>query len=679
MKRNFIYLHSAICFILLFACPAVCDEELEAPTFKDILNLKSPGSITMSPDGRYILYTIRKADWEKNQYRTQLWLANIETGEIRQLTYNEKSSSNPDWSPDSKYITFVSARDEKSQIHMMPVDGGEARAVTKSKTGVGGYWFSPDGKWIAYTATDEKPKRDKAVEKKYGKFEVFEEKFNIRHLWLCEVETGETEKLVDREDLHVGSFRWSPDGSKIAFSANPDSLIKSFSKSDVYVVTVEGKEIRKLVDLPGSDSGPMWSPCGEYIAFGSKMGEESYLPNNEICVIHAEGGDITCLTKDFDENKYLMDWKEDGIYFSAREGMTSHIYRINKEKKIERITNWDLASMRGGSLSADGSRMAFSFVDADHYPELYWSEVSEFEPKKLTDFSEQVKSWNLSSKEAIKWKSQDGTEITGVLAKPADFDPDKKYPLFVIIHGGPTGIDYPSLIDGYNRYYPIEQWCAKGALVLTPNYRGSAGFGEAFRSLNYRNLGVGDYWDVISGVDYLVGQGFIDNDKLGAMGWSQGGYISAYITTFSDRFKAVSVGAGISDWVDYYYRTDITPFCIHYLGATPWADPEVYRKTSPMTHINNAKTPTLIQHGENDARVPINNAHKLYRGLKDRDIPVKFIIYKGFGHGISKPKEQLAVLTHNWRWFSKYIWGEEPEEEKFEEEEEDKEEKEEKN
>jgi len=308
--------------------------------------------------------------------------------------------------------------------------------------------------------------------------------------------------------------------------------------------------------------------------------------------------------------------------------------------------------------------MAFSYVDAKHFPEVYCSETKIISPVKLTKFSSQFQGWKMSTKETTKWKSQDGTEITGVLIKPADFDPAKKYPLLVIIHGGPTSISYPQYVDRYNNRYPIEQWVSKGAIILLPNYRGSAGFGEKFRSLNYRNLGVGDYWDVISGVDHLLSKGFVDNDRLGAMGWSQGGYISAYITTYSDRFKAVSVGAGISDWVTYYVNTDIHRFTRLYLGATPWDDEEIYKKTSPMTYINNAKTPTLIQHGEFDQRVPIPNAFKLYQGLQDKGVPVKFIIYKGFGHGITKPKENLAALKHNFEWFNKYIWGEEPEEEK---------------
>jgi dipeptidyl aminopeptidase/acylaminoacyl peptidase len=223
-------------------------------------------------------------------------------------------------------------------------------------------------------------------------------------------------------------------------------------------------------------------------------------------------------------------------------------------------------------------------------------------------------------------------------------------------------VDQP--IVNPDRYYPIERFVAKGALVLRPNYRGSAGYGEKFRALNVRNLGVGDYADVISGVDSLIAKGWVDKDRVGSMGWSQGGYISAFITASSDRFKAVSVGAGISDWMTYYANTDITPFTPQYLHATPWDDPEIYKKTSPITYIAKARTPTLIQHGENDRRVPIPNAYELRQALEDRGVPVKMVVYKGFGHGITKPKQQRAVMEENEKWFAQYIWGEKPQEPK---------------
>jgi len=504
----------------------------------------------------------------------------------------------------------------------------------------------------------------KEREKEYGQFEDVDESLDVNHLWLCEIATGETVKLVDRKNLHIYSMNWSPDSTKIAFSAAPDPRVESYEKSDIYIVNVSDKDIRTLIKQIGPDSFPLWSPDGENIAFMSKIGKEDYFLNSYICTIPVQGGSIRCLTRDFDEEPELLAWKKNGIYFTAYQGMSKPIFQIHPATKtITQISKGDGMVVWMSSFSEDGSTMAFVFFDAKHSPEIYFSEVEKFSPKKLTDFSIQLKDWTMSTKEPIKWKSRDGTGITGVLIKPADFDPNKKYPLLVVIHGGPTLISVPQYLDYQNSlWYPIEQWAAKGAVILEPNYRGSQGFGEAFRKLNYRNLGIGDYWDVISGVDHLISLGFVDKNRVGAMGWSQGGYISAYIATYSDRFKAVSVGAGISDWITYYVNTDIPPFTRFYLGATPWDDEEIYRKTSPMTYINNAKTPTLIQHCDYDKRVPIPNAFKLYRGLKDKGIPVKFIIYKGFGHVVTKPKETLAVLTHNFEWFNKYIWGEEPSE-----------------
>ena len=287
--------------------------------------------------------------------------------------------------------------------------------------------------------------------------------------------------------------------------------------------------------------------------------------------------------------------------------------------------------------------------------EVWATDVKRFSPRQLTDQRAQWKDFQIATREVIDWKSEDGARIEGILYKPHNFDPKKKYPLLVVIHGGPTGIDTPTIAP--DRYYPIEQFVAKGALVLRPNYRGSTGYGEKFRSLNVRNLGVGDAWDVLSGVDSLIAKGHVDKDRIGAMGWSQGGYISAFLTCSSDRFKAISVGAGISDWMTYYVNTDIHPFTRTYLKATPWDDPEIYRKTSPISYVKSAKTPTLIQHGELDKRVPPPNAFELYQALKDRGVESRLVIYKGFGHGIDKPKQMRHVMEENEAWFEKYIFS----------------------
>jgi dipeptidyl aminopeptidase/acylaminoacyl peptidase len=224
----------------------------------------------------------------------------------------------------------------------------------------------------------------------------------------------------------------------------------------------------------------------------------------------------------------------------------------------------------------------------------------------------QVKECNRGSSEVISWKSQDGAEIEGVLYKPADYDRNRRYPLFVDIHGGPADTSKRTLSPA-EYAYPVQLFLAKGALVLKPNYRGSAGYGAAFRRMNVRNLGGGEMWELMSGVDYLIAQGMVDPNRLSAMGSSWGGYISSFLATHTDRFKAISESSGISDTMTDYVNTDITPFFPQYLHATPWDDPDIYAKTSPITTIKQAKTPLLIQQGINDRRVPAPNAYELSR------------------------------------------------------------------
>jgi dipeptidyl aminopeptidase/acylaminoacyl peptidase len=371
-----------------------------------------------------------------------------------------------------------------------------------------------------------------------------------------------------------------------------------------------------------------------------------------------KAADVRDLTQTFDEDPSVIGWYPGGIYFTATQGMTSKLYRVDPvSARMQAVSNDAKLIINEVSATPNGEILSFTADDASHLTELYVSNASNFAPKRLTDMTSQVSGWKLGTVETVSWKSKDGTAIEGVLHKPADFDPNRKYPLLVKIHGGPTGVSQPRFLP--NDYaYPVQTFLSKGALVLEPNYRGSAGYGAKFRALNVRNLGVGDMWDVISGVDALIAKGIVDPSKLAAMGWSQGGYISAFLTTHTDRFKAISVGAGISDWMTYYVSTDITPFTPQYLGATPWDDPQIYAKTSPITTIRQAKTPTLIQHGSADHRVPVPDAFELYRGLLDQKVDSRLILYTGFGHGIDKPKSGLALMQANLDWFNHYIWNE---------------------
>jgi dipeptidyl aminopeptidase/acylaminoacyl peptidase len=445
---------------------------------------------------------------------------------------------------------------------------------------------------------------------------------------------------------------------RFAAAATPE--LAQGATADVFVLRLADDTVTRLVSQAGPDTSPVWSPDGRRIAFSTQMGRTRfYATNQQIAVVDASGGAPRLLAAAFDEDAELLDWLPDGIYFSGFQKTAYHLFRLDPESgAFRRVSAPDGLLAGGFSLTTDARRVAFTAGSPSTMSEVFVSGTQPFAPTRLTDLSAQLAGLELGTREVVSWKSRDGALIEGVLIKPAGFDPAKKYPLLCVIHGGPTGIDRPVVSDF--RYYPSDMWAARGALVLKVNYRGSAGYGERFRTLNYGNLGLGDAWDVLSGIDSLVARGFVDPGRLGCMGWSQGGYISAFLATHdAARFKAISVGAGISDWMTYYVNTDITPFTRQYLKATPWDDPEIYAKTSPITYIKQAKTPTLIQHGATDQRVPLPNAYELYRGLLDNHVPTKLIVYQGFGgigHGPSKPKSHRATMQHNLEWFDQYLF-----------------------
>jgi dipeptidyl aminopeptidase/acylaminoacyl peptidase len=657
-----------ICLFVLPLClissAAFADSARRVPTVDDLLQLKVVGTARISPDGRWVAYGVAHADFKQDAFISQLWLADTQSGRTLQLTRGEKSAGNPTWSPDRRWLAFTSDRvGDKSQIFVISPDGGEAVQLTKTETGVSHFEWSPDGKTIAFTATPSDKERMKDRKEHFGDFVVVRKEYDHSHLWTIDVaealkESSPGTARTNGKEFNVGGFSWSPDSAKIAFSAtlNPD-FIQGVT-SDIYVLSLADNAVKKIVSQPGPDTEPHWSPDGKEIVFQSAMGKTVYFHrNSRLAVVSADGGTPRSITEDFDENPALIAWKPDGVYFAALQKTSSHLFRVHPASAhITRISGPDDLMARGFSLTQDGRQLAFLAGSPNTLTELFVSDTHRFAPRKLTDMTQQAQPFILGVPEVISWKSQDGTTIEGVLTKPADFDPAKKRPLLCVIHGGPAGVDQPTLLSG-TRYYPIDIWAGRGTLILRVNYRGSTGYGEKFRQLNRRNLGVGDAWDVLAGVDHLIAKGWVDPAKVGCMGWSQGGYISAFLTASSDRFAAFSVGAGISNWATYYYNTDITPFTIQYLDQDPVEDPDIYRKTSPMSYIRQARTPTLIQHGENDRRVPIANAYELRQGLEDRGVTVEMIVYKGFGHGITKPRSMRAVMLHNLAWFNHYIWG----------------------
>jgi len=649
--------------LLLFVSSALA--QTHVPTLDDLITLKSIGGAQISPDGKWVAYTVSYGDFKPDAFVTQIWLVNSDTGKTFQLTRGDKSSTNARWSPDGQSLAFLSNRiEDKNQVFLIDPTGGEARQLTKSETAINNFEWSEDGKTIAYTATEPTAQPLKDRKEYYGDYDVVRGGYSYVHIWTLDVAEAMKSPIAGKQrtrksDFSVGSFAWSPDGSSIAFSAtiNPD-LVQG-TTGDLYLLKLSDDSVKKIVDLPGPDSNPRFSPDGKQIVFSSVMGEKLYFASNaRLAIVGVDGGKPRSITDGFDENPGLVEWNRNGIYFTGLQKTASHLFHVDPASaKITRVSQPDNLMAGSFSFTHSGDRIAFTVASPTSMNEVFVSQTQGFAPRKLTGSTEQAKAFTLGTREVISWQSQDGTTIEGVLIKPADFDPAKKYPLLCIIHGGPTGIDRPVLLTPDSRYYPSDIWAARGALILKVNYRGSAGYGEKFRKLNVRNLGVGDAWDVLSGVDFLIAKGWVDKNKVACMGWSQGGYISAFLTTSSDRFVAISVGAGISNWATYYYNTDITPFTINYLGNDPAEDPQIYAKTSPMNYIKTARTPTLIQHGELDRRVPIANAYELRQGLENRGVKVEMVVYKGFGHGITKPKSMRAVMQHNLSWFNHYIWG----------------------
>ena len=632
------------------------------PSMKQWLSLRSIGAPSVSPDGGSVAYTVTTTDWETNRYDTEIWIARAGSDPIQLTSTDKESSTTPRWSPDGRWLAFIADRGDGRQVYLIRPSGGEARRLTTLKGGVNDFAWAPDGSQIAFTSVGPEGDDVVARRKTYGEFSIENADFRLVRLWLVAADTTASSStaraLPTGSDRTIGGFSWSPDSRRIAFAHTPNPLLSSGGLSDIAVIDVASGAVRPLVTGPGGDTDPSWSPDGRRVLFSTAMGDTlaNFYRNTHLAVVSADGGPVTQLASAFDENPGGAVWLASGIRFLASHGTTQQLIALDPATGVTRVLLSSPDVIRTVSHSRDGSVVAIVGENATTLPELYRVAIPSGSLTRLTNMSAQVAGWSLGSREVVSWTSKDGARIEGVLYRPSGYVATKRYPLLVAIHGGPTGVSRPVL--SYGSVYPIEQFLAKGAVVLMPNYRGSAGYGEKFRSLNVRNLGVGDAWDVLSGVDALIARGIADSTRMGSMGWSQGGYISAFLTTTSQRFKAISVGAGISDWMTYYVSTDIHPFTRQYLKSTPWSDPAIYATTSPITYVKQAKTPTLIQHGELDRRVPIANAYELYQALQDVGVPSRLVVYKGFGHGITKPKEQLAATWHNWQWFSRYIWGE---------------------
>jgi len=638
---------------------------MHVPTVDDLITLPEPNDARISPGGTSVAYLVRQPGWDQNRYVSQIWVADVESGHPRQRVDGSYSSYAPRWTPDGHWITFFSQREEDSGPvlrRISPSSGRPAKLADLQPSAYAPAW-APTDETMAYIASVPETEVQRQQRERDGEVIVMGEETGRLTLWLLQMEDGtwQSRPAVTDLDVHVTSFAWHPAGGRIAFAARPSADEDDWDRGRIWVVDLATGEAAAVT--PEGTDLPRWSPDGSHLTF-SRLGSPSYIAINEICVVPGAGGEIRSL-RPFDDETYTLAWGSTGIYLLALKGPSIHLFVLNPDDgTVTQLTpddppGWAITEGwigLGCTFSQDFTRTAFVHYDITRRAEVAVLNLADSTVRHLTDFTEMTCGWQLGKPEAFAWTSTDGLPVEGILTKPTGFDPERPHPLVVVIHGGPTSTSLLApLSDGDHWYGAIPQLVGLGALVLQPNYRGSSGYGEAFRALNVPRLGLVEYEDVISGVDALVDRGWADPERVGIIGMSHGGYLAAFAATYGDRFAAAVVLSGITDWVMNYVSTDTCEWSRQYLGATPWEDPGIYRDTSPMGYISRAGTPVLIQHGDRDDRVPIANANALYRGLRDRGVPVRLVIYPGMGHGISKPRQFRRLMEEVVGWFSRWL------------------------
>ncbi|EJR97384.1 S9 family peptidase [Bacillus sp. MYb56] len=637
-------------------------------SIEEIISLPTLSGTNISDDGKNVAFVKKTANWKDNTYRNHVWIYEKDKGQSYPLTTGDIDSTHLLWSPDSKTIAYLSpGGDEanKNQIFVKSIDGCSEVQITDEKEGVSNFKWEPSGKGFYYVAQSKECEGIKKRKELYGDFQHVGKEHRHNCLYYIEIEKviqndkGEREisgvyQLTEGKDFYIHNFDISNDGKKVVFIATPS--LNDYMNGDLYILDIEAGELQKMnIDklLGGS---VCFSPEGSKICYSASIREKEYykthIQDSTLEIYDMNNGELIRPLLDFDSTVMPLQWTAKGILIRWQDKTNYLIGLLCEDGTVEMLSENVDGFIMDASITRDGNHISYNKAITNETFEIY------LDDKKITNENSFFEGELKSNREIISWKSSDGLEIEGVLSTPVEFDTNEKYPLLVVIHGGPAWASFPIFSDCFNEKYPIEQFIEKGFIVLEPNYRGSSGYGNEFLKANYRKQGIADYEDVISGVDKLVEKGIADKNRVGVMGWSNGGYISAFCSTYSDRFKAISVGGGITNWGTHYVNTDIPYFIRMYLGNTPWNDPEIYKKTSPMTYIKSACTPTLIQHGEKDARIPTLNAHELYEGLRDMEVDTELIIFKGMAYSPDQPGMNVAIMKQNLMWFSHYILGE---------------------
>ena len=655
---------------------------LRAITIDDFFQIRDVSQPEISPDGQWIAYVVRSKLLKEDKNEQRLWMVSTHGGDAVPMTAEGVSSTHPRWSPDGKYLSFLSARDGgKNQVWLLDRRGGEALRLTDTAQGVDDFEWSPDGTRLVLLLRDPKTEDLEAAKNKEKPTAGVPAKLKTppphvidrlqfkrdtvgyldrrrAHLYVFDV-SSKTTTQVTSGDFEDSDPAWSPDGKSLAFTSNrsqPDPD-RNFN-TDVWAVAADnsdkGAHPTQITNNPGADHSPAWSPDGKWIAFVSQTDAKAIdYATEHLSIAPSSGGEARVLTAAFDRSVRHPRFSSDGrsIFFIAEDEGTQNLCRIA-------VTGGEIVRAIGGrltvssySLGKDDS-VAVQITSLDRPDEIFFLATNAKDPIRLTKTNDALLSQlRLAQADYVHFKSKDGTPVSGYLYKPLDYAPGKKVPTLLNPHGGPVG-QYTASFSHLAQLY-----AANGYAVLLPNPRGSSGYGQKFCEAIFADWGNKDYQDDMAMVDYAVAQGIADPDKLGVGGWSYGGISTNFIITQTTRFKAAITGASEVLYVANYGHDHYQKLWELELGL-PWENRTLYEKLSPFNKVTAITTPTLIMGGEIDWNVPIINSEQLYEALKRLGkAPTELIVYPGEYHGFTMPSHIKDRLERYLAWYAHYVKG----------------------
>jgi len=649
--------------ILLFFSIIWADRPITA---EDIVNMRYSAQPAMDANGTQIAYVKiipRRADEKRGGSYREIWVMDSDGSNKRKFTSSPINSWSPQWTPNGN-LSFLSRRKEHHsaiQVYVISTDGGEATILTNHKTGIGSYQWSPNGKWIAFLSKDEKSNEKKKLEKDGFDMIVMDQDHIYTRLWVYNVKTGAYQKVF-KQNLNVASFTWTPDSKSIVFQGTDKTgSDRDLLERSIYRVKAPNGIPRKVLETTGKLGDMAISPNSNNLAF---LGAISYNDPiaQSIYLIPLKGGMAKMLTPDFKESFITLDWIDDktvlGKSYRGTKTVLSTIDII--DQSLEGIANQtDLLIpdeiITSVSYHRETGKLVIVSNSQSNPNEIFIGEVGSNTIKRLTYSNPELDDITLAKQETISWKSNDGLMIEGVLTYPLKYRKGKRYPLVLQIHGGPEGTS----LDGWNTRatYPVQLLAANGFVVLEPNYRGSGGRGVAYSKADHDDLGGMEFEDVLAGIDQLIDDGLVNKNKVGTGGWSYGGYFSAWAATkHSDRFKASMVGAGLTNMISFMGTTDI-PYEMSIVHWNQWwfDNMELHWERSPLSHINNAKTPTLVIHGLRDERVHPEQGMQLWQALRIKGVETELVLYPREPHGLLERSHKLDYMDRLVGWYNKHV------------------------